>query len=99
MFFFQNLNILCIFGQLVFSGSGFGVDRFDGRSGSDNIVSHIMLEGKQRFNNKKFNTLNKGCLRDRIVLEKELQSAIDEYAQAGYDAKNREVVMSIRPSH
>jgi hypothetical protein len=41
VFFFQNLNILCIFSDRFFSGSGsvpvFWVDRFNNRSGPSNL--------------------------------------------------------------
>ena len=43
VFVFQNLNILCIFSDWFFPGSGsvpvFGVDRFNDRSGSGNYDS------------------------------------------------------------
>ena len=42
VFVFQNLNILCIFSDRFFPGSGsvliFGVDRFNDRSGSGNLA-------------------------------------------------------------
>jgi len=47
VFFFQNLNILCIFSDRFFSGSGsvpvFWVDRFNDRSGSGNLAIITIL--------------------------------------------------------
>jgi hypothetical protein len=66
-------------------------------------LSHIMLDGNERFNDQNFKSWKQKMLSifeyrclERLVMGKKVQSKINVDAQAEYDAKNQEVVMLIK---